>query len=127
MLSRYRGKTLCDSCEGNRLKKEAGYVKIKDKNIFDLINMQLVDLEKFIQNINLENNRIINEIRQRIIIDMAFNMGVPRLGKFKKMWKAIEEENFEEAKIQMLDSRWANQVGNRAVRLSNAMETGEWV
>ena len=66
MLSRYRGKTLCDSCEGNRLKKEAGYVKIKDKNIFDLINMQLVDLEKFIQNINLENNRIINEIKQRI-------------------------------------------------------------
>jgi lysozyme len=69
----------------------------------------------------------LDEIRQRVIIDMAFNMGVPRLNKFKKMWKAIEEENFEEAKIQMLDSRWASQVGNRAVRLSNAMETGEWV
>ena len=41
--------------------------------------------------------------------------------------KALDEENFEEAKTQMLDSRWANQVGNRAVRLSNAMETGEWV
>ena len=65
--------------------------------------------------------------RQRVIIDMAFNMGVPRLNKFVKMWKAIDEENFAEAKTQMLDSRWANQVGNRAVRLSNAMEIGEWV
>ena len=36
-------------------------------------------------------------------------------------------KNFEEAKAQMLDSRWANQVGNRAVRLSNAMKSGEWV
>ena len=69
----------------------------------------------------------LDEVRQRIIIDMAFNMGVPRLGKFKKMWKAIDNKDFPSAKIEMLDSRWAKQVGNRAVRLSNAMETGEWV
>ena len=69
----------------------------------------------------------LDEVRQRIIIDMAFNMGVPRLGKFKKMWKAIDNKDFPSAKIEMLDSRWAQQVGNRAVRLSNAMETGEWV
>jgi lysozyme len=41
--------------------------------------------------------------------------------------KDIHDKNFEEAKAQMLDSRWANQVGNRAVRLSNAMKSGEWV
>ena len=64
--------------------------------------------------------------RQRVIIDMAFNMGVPRLNKFVKMWKAIDEENFAEAKIQMLDSRWARQVGNRARKLSDVMEKGEW-
>ena len=69
----------------------------------------------------------LDAVRQLVLVDMAFNMGVPRLSKFVKMWKAIHEENFEEAKTQMLDSRWANQVGNRAVRLSNAMETGEWV
>ena len=69
----------------------------------------------------------LDEIRQRVIIDMAFNIGVPRLNKFVKMWKAIDNKDFPSAKIEMLDSRWAKQVGNRAVRLSNAMETGEWV
>ena len=69
----------------------------------------------------------LDEVRQRIIIDMAFNMGVPRLGKFKKMWQAIHDKDFASAKTEMLDSRWSKQVGNRAVRLSNAMETGEWV
>ncbi len=69
----------------------------------------------------------LDEVRQRVLIDMAFNIGVPRLKKFVKMWQAIYDKNFEEAKAQMLDSRWANQVGNRAVRLSNAMKSGEWV
>ena len=75
----------------------------------------------------MQSTSLCGRIRQRVIIDMAFNMGVPRLNKFVKMWKAIDEQDFAEAKVQMLDSRWANQVGNRAVRLSNAMETGEWV
>ena len=66
LLSRYRGKTKCDSCEGNRLKKEAGYIKINNKNIFDLINMQLIDLDLFMREINLKNCRILNEIIDRI-------------------------------------------------------------
>ena len=69
----------------------------------------------------------LDEVRQRVIIDMAFNIGVPRLKKFKKMWQAIHDKDFASAKTEMLDSRWSKQVGNRAVRLSNAMETGEWV
>ncbi|HIS11081.1 MAG TPA: excinuclease ABC subunit A, partial [Candidatus Avibacteroides excrementipullorum] len=47
MLARYRGKTICPSCKGNRLKKEAGYVKIEGKNIFDLVNMSVEDLYCF--------------------------------------------------------------------------------
>ena len=66
MLSRYRGKTSCNSCNGNRLKKEAGYVKINDTNIFDIINMPITDLEKFIKEIKIANNRILNEISDRV-------------------------------------------------------------
>ena len=66
LLSRYRGKTTCDNCNGNRLKKEAGYVKINDKNIFEIINMQLNELDKFIKKIDLENSRILNEIIDRV-------------------------------------------------------------
>jgi len=65
-------------------------------------------------------------VRQLILMDMAFNMGVPRLCKFKKMWNAIHEGNFEAASYEMLDSRWARQVGRRANKLSDAMKTGEF-
>ena len=67
----------------------------------------------------------LDAVRQLILVDMAFNMGVPRLGKFKKMWAAIHENNFDEAAKEMLDSRWANQVKSRATKLAHAMHTGE--
>tara|TARA_R110002020_G_scaffold92307_4_gene223557 strand:+ start:208 stop:693 length:486 start_codon:yes stop_codon:yes gene_type:complete len=110
------GKDLSDIFEWGITKEQAYYLA---KNDIEIVEKEVCESHPCVVELD--------EIRQRIIIDMAFNMGVPRLGKFKKMWKAIQEENFEEAKIQMLDSRWANQVGNRAVRLSNAMESGEWV
>ena len=49
----------------------------------------------------------LDSVRQLIVMDMAFNMGVPRLCKFKKMWSAIHEEKFDIAAKEMLDSRWA--------------------
>ena len=67
----------------------------------------------------------LDSVRQLILVDMAFNMGVPRLNKFKKKWAAIHENNFEEAAKEMLDSRWANQVKSRATKLAHAMHTGE--
>jgi lysozyme len=68
----------------------------------------------------------LDAVRQLILMDMAFNMGVPRLCKFKNMWNAIHERRFDIASAEMLDSRWATQVGSRAVKLSNAMKTGEF-
>ena len=41
MLSRYRGKTTCSDCNGNRLKKESSYVKINNKSITDLVQMPI--------------------------------------------------------------------------------------
>ena len=66
----------------------------------------------------------LDAVRQLILVDMAFNMGVPRLCKFKKMWDAIHNEDFSTASKEMLDSRWANQVKLRAVKLANAMHNG---
>ena len=68
----------------------------------------------------------LDSVRQLILMDMAFNMGVPRLCKFVKMWNAIYEENFEAASMEMLNSRWARQVGRRAKILSDAMASGEF-
>lgn len=63
--------------------------------------------------------------RQMVCINMAFNLGIPRLNKFKKMWTAIHDGDYETASIEMLDSKWADQVKGRAVRLSNIMKTGK--
>ena len=68
----------------------------------------------------------LDAVRQMILVDMAFNMGVPRLCKFKKMWYAIHEGHFEDASYEMIDSRWATQVGNRAHKLAEAMRKGEF-
>ena len=63
----------------------------------------------------------LDAVRQLVLVDMAFNMGVPRLCKFKKMWNAIHENKFDIAAKEMLDSRWANQVKSRSTKLANAM------
>ena len=68
----------------------------------------------------------LDAVRQLILMDMAFNMGVPRLCKFKRMWNAIQESKFDAAAREMLDSRWAKQVKSRAIKLSVAMEKGEF-
>ena len=68
----------------------------------------------------------LDAVRQLVVMDMAFNMGVPRLCKFKNMWNAIHEENYIAAAKEMLDSRWADQVKSRAVKLANAMHNGEF-
>jgi lysozyme len=78
----------------------------------------------------LANKPVVNQlnaVRQMVLIDMAFNMGVPRLMKFKNMWLAIEKVNYQLANEEMIDSRWAGQVGSRAMKLSLAMKNGEWV
>jgi lysozyme len=67
----------------------------------------------------------LDDVRQRVVVDMAFNMGVAGLSKFSKTLGHIESGRYEEAGDEMLDSRWAEQVGQRADRLSQMMKTGE--
>ena len=69
----------------------------------------------------------LDAVRQRVLVDMGFNLGLPILLKFQNMWAAIEDEDWIDAAEQMLDSRWAKQVGRRAARLADAMRSGEWV
>ena len=68
MLSRYRGKTVCPDCKGTRLRKDAGYVKICDKSIIDLVLMPISELYEFINNIKLTPYD--EEVVQRIMIEL---------------------------------------------------------
>ena len=59
---------------------------------------------------------------QQVIVNMCFNMGAPRLSQFKKFIRAIHDEEWATASLEMLDSKWANQVGERANRLSDRIK-----
>ena len=66
-----------------------------------------------------------DDVRQRVVVDMAFNMGLGSLSKFVNTLAHIENGRYEEASVEMLDSKWARQVGDRANVLSGMMKTGE--
>lgn len=63
--------------------------------------------------------------RQFVLIDMCFNLGFVGLLKFRKMFEAIKAGEFAKAAAEMLNSKWAVQVGPRARKLARIMETGE--
>ena len=67
----------------------------------------------------------LGDARIRVLLDMAFNVGLPRLRGFKRMWAALENHDYEEAAKEMLDSKWARQVKTRAYTLARMMESGE--
>jgi lysozyme len=66
----------------------------------------------------------LTEDRQLILVNMAF-MGYKTLCNFTKMLQALENEDYKAAAREMLASRWAQQVGQRAVRLADGMVKGE--
>ena len=82
------------------------------------------DLETTIDECKLLYNNFddLPEEVQRIIANMLFNMGRPRLSRFHKMKKAVDNGDWIEASVQMKDSLWARQVPNRADRLVKRME-----
>lgn len=69
----------------------------------------------------------ISAIRQDVIIEMAYQLGLAGCLNFKKMWAAIREGDFWAAASEMLDSRWAiEQTPSRAEKLASRMRNGSW-
>ena len=68
MLSRYRGKTICNTCKGKRLRKEASYVKINGTSLQELVELPLEKVTDFFK--NLELNKYDKEIAKRLLIEI---------------------------------------------------------
>lgn len=66
----------------------------------------------------------LDPVRQGVLVNMAYNLGVEGLLKFKKTLQAAKLGMYDKAAEHMLDSKWATQVGDRAKRLENQMRTG---
>lgn len=68
--------------------------------------------------------RGLDEVRQRVLLNMAFNMGVSGLLGFKHTLADVRAGNYDFAAAGMLESKWAQQVGQRAQRLADMMVQG---
>jgi len=66
----------------------------------------------------------LNTTRKVILLDMAYNLGIKGISRFKKMLYAVALKDYAKASREMLDSRWAKQVPNRAHRLAEGMRLG---
>lgn len=128
-------------CSANR--KTIGYGHNIDANPlpghlsrdFDLEPMTLDEAEQilisdveFVSALLLNNFNYLElcSVRQAVLINMAFNLGVTGLLMFKNMFKAISNNDFETAANEMLDSKWSRQVGARSDELAMQMSTGDW-
>ena len=68
----------------------------------------------------------LDDVRRDAMVDISFNLGQTRLRGFKNALAAMGERDWEEASEQFMDSRWAEQVGNRANELAEMIRTGEY-
>lgn len=70
--------------------------------------------------------RRMTEARQNVLANMAFNLGIRRLLGFVKTLDLIRAGRYDAAATEMLNSKWAKQVGARANRLADTMRKGEF-
>lgn len=87
MMSRYRGRTKCPACKGTRLKKESNYVKINGKSISNLVEMPVVSLKKWFDDLVLEpheteiSKRLMTEIKNRLRFLVDVGLGYLTLNR----------------------------------------------
>ena len=112
-----------------------GHLVLKDDPEYGFCEGHAVEPERVKEAFNRDLNIAITECAmlytywndlpeevQEILVNMLFNLGRPRLGKFKNMKKALDSRCWTLAATEGRDSRWYDQVGNRAERLMTRLE-----
>lgn len=98
MLARYRGKTICPTCHGGRLKKEASYIKVGGKNITELVQMPVTELQLFFRNLELNEHdalvaqRLLNEINNRLTFLVNVGLGYLTLNRLSNSLSGGESQ-----------------------------------
>ena len=98
MLARYRGKTVCPTCHGTRLKKEAGYVKVGGHSISELVDLPIHKLKEFFQHLQLDEHdaavakRILTEINNRIQFLLDVGLGYLTLNRLSNSLSGGESQ-----------------------------------
>ncbi len=89
-----------------------------------MLNEDMEDVVKDCRTLTYWNS--LDPVRQLVIADMVFNLGLTKFLYFLKLDAAMEREAYTQAAVEMKDSKWYRQVGRRAVKLCAAMKSGEW-
>lgn len=98
MLARYRGKTICPTCQGTRLKKEANYVKINGQPISNLVDLPIHELQAFFQRLQVSEHdlqiakRILTEINNRLQFLMDVGLGYLTLNRLSNSLSGGESQ-----------------------------------
>ena len=98
MLARYRGKTICPTCHGSRLKKEAEYVKIGGRNICELVEMPVTELHRFFSQLELSEHdaaiakRLLVEINSRLQFLLDVGLGYLTLNRLSNTLSGGESQ-----------------------------------
>lgn len=69
----------------------------------------------------------LSQVRQDVLVDMIFNMGIGEVLCFREMLNALRLEDYQSASFEMLKSHWASQVGDRATELAHMMRTDTYL
>ena len=67
---------------------------------------------------------VLDEVRRYALIDLCFNLGLTRLKLFRLALGAMENQDYETASKEFLDSNWAKQVGTRAITITDMIRSG---
>ena len=86
------------------------------------------DIERVIKELSSEYPwfNSLDDVRKDAIVDISFNLGQTRLRLFKRALAAMEAGDYTEASTEFLDSKWAKQVGGRALELTDMISSGEY-
>jgi lysozyme len=67
----------------------------------------------------------LDEVRREAMINLCFNLGLTKLRKFVNALEAMKQRNYNKAAAEFLNSKWANQVGERSREVAHMIKTGE--
>ena len=98
---------------------------ISQKEAYALLERDILDFEQQLLNAIPDVYNGLDEVRQSVLLNMCFNLGLKGLLEFKNTLAFIGAGDWERAANNMLASKWAKQVGMRAIELSEMMRKGK--
>ena len=108
---------------GRCINRAVGFGLSPDEVEYLLIN----DVQRCIEELDgaFEWFKDLDEVRREAMINLCFNLGLTKLRKFVNALEAMKQRNYNKAATEFLNSKWANQVGERSREVAQMIRTGE--